>query len=607
MRSPQIVLENLQRQSLKSGYGFERLYRNLYNPDFYLLAYQNMYANKGAMTPGVDGLTLDGTGMERIESLIQSLKNHSYQPQPARRRYIPKKNGKGRRPLGIQAANDKLVQEVVRMLLESIYEPTFLESSHGFRPNRSCHTALTRMQRSFNGVKWFVEGDIKSYFDTIDHHVLVTIIRRRIKDESFISLIWKFLKAGYLEDWQYNATYSGTPQGSGASPLLANLYLHRLDLYMEEYKRRFDKGNCRQAGKNYGRIQGNHQYRKEKYDRLWPTLTYEEKKAAQREIKDLRKRMLECPSKDPMDDNYCRIQYQRYADDFLVGVIGSKADAERVKSDIGQFIADKLKLTLSPEKTLVTHGQDKARFLGYDITVCQDNATRRTSRGQTRSHSGKVKLYAPKDKWVSKLREYGVLKIATDERGKERWIPQPRGNLMGLEPRDIVNMYNAQLRGIYNYYRMSNNASVLNKFHYVMKYSMYKTLAGKCKTTVTKVRAKYTHDGVFAVEYMTKSGNRKVTFYQGGYPRIVVPLPADVDYKPEYVVNYEPKELFFRMKAARCELCGKEHAQVSAHQVKRLKDLTGNRPWERVMLKMRRKTLIVCDECHRAIHSVDYE
>jgi group II intron reverse transcriptase/maturase len=214
MRSPQIVLENLQRQSHKQDYRFERLYRNLYNPDFYLLAYQNLYANKGAMTPGVDGLTLDGTGMERIEALILSLKDHSYQPRPARRQYIPKKSGKGQRPLGIQTANDKLVQEVVRMLLESIFEPTFLKSSHGFRPGRSCHTALSQVQNTFTGVRWFVEGDIKAYFDTIDHHVLVDILRRRIKDEVLISLIWKFLKAGYMENWQYNATHSGTPQGS---------------------------------------------------------------------------------------------------------------------------------------------------------------------------------------------------------------------------------------------------------------------------------------------------------------------------------------------------------------------------------------------------------
>jgi group II intron reverse transcriptase/maturase len=600
-------LENLQRQSRKQDYHFERLYRNLYNPDFYLLAYQNLYANKGAMTPGVDGTTLDGTSMERIENMIQSLRDHSYQPQPTRRCYIPKKSGKGQRPLGIQTANDKLVQEVVRMLLESIYEPAFLKTSHGFRPGKSCHTALTQMQRAFTGTKWFVEGDIKAYFDTIDHHTLVEMLRKRIKDEYFISLIWKFLRAGYLENWKYNATYSGTPQGSGASPILANLYLHELDMYMEEYKRQFDKGDHHQNNKDYAHIKSSHQYRKAKYDRLWSTLTGEEKKAAQREIKTMHRQFQQYPVNDQMDASYRRIQYQRYCDDFLVGVIGSKADAEKIKADIGWFLAESLKLTLSPEKTLITNGQEKARFLGYDIVICQDSATKRTARGQTRPYSGKVRLYAPKDKWVSKLLEYGVLKIATDAQGREKWIPQPRNSLMNLEPREIVNMYNAQLRGIYNYYRLANNASVLNKFHYAMEYSMYKTMAGKFRTNIKKVKTRYSRGGVFAVEYMTKSGVRKTTLYQGGYARITSPLLKDVDCKPECAASHEPKELFFRMKAARCELCGKEHVPVSAHQVKRLKDLSGNLLWERVMLKMRRKTLIVCEECHQTIHSVDYE
>ncbi|TDA67837.1 MAG: group II intron reverse transcriptase/maturase [Clostridia bacterium] len=602
MRSPQVVLENLQKQSLKKDYRFERLYRNLYNPDFYLLAYQNLYANKGAMTPGVDGLTLDGVGMKRIESLIQSLQDHSYQPQPARRRYIPKKSGKGQRPLGIPSANDKLVQEVVRMLLESIYEPTFSKFSHGFRPNRSCHTALAQVQNNFTGVKWFVEGDIKAYFDTIDHHTLVGILRRRIKDESLIALIWKFLKAGYMEDWQYNATYSGTPQGSGISPLLANLYLHELDMYMEEYKKQFDKGDERAVGKDYGRTHRTHQYWKEKYDALWHTMTEEERKAAQREIKALRKQFQQYPAKDPMDENYRRIQYVRYADDFLIGVIGSRADAEKVKADIGRFLSEKLKLAMSQEKTLITHGQDKARFLGYDISICQDTATKRTSRGQSRVYTYRVKLFVPKEKWVGKLLEYGVLKIKTDEHGREKWKPLQRDDFMGLEPREIVSMYNAQIRGMYNYYRLANNVSVLNKFYYVMEYSMYKTFAGKFSTTVGKAKTKYTRDGVFGVEYMTKAGPRKVTFYKGGFSRVTAPLGAGVDCKPEYVVNHQPKELFFRIKAAKCELCGKEHTPVNVHQVERLKDLSGNLPWECVMLKKRRKTLVVCEECHQSIH-----
>ena len=213
MRNPKNVLESLTSKAANEDYHYKRLYRNLYNPEFFLLAYERIQAKPGNMTAGNDGNTIDGMSMKRIDSLIQKLKDFSYQPKPARRTYIPKANGK-MRPLGIPAFDDKLVQEVVRMILESIYEPTFQNSSHGFRPKRSCHTALQYIKRNYTGVKWFVEGDIKGCFDNIDHHVLVRILRRRIKDEYFISLIWKFLKAGYMEDWVYHNTYSGTPQGS---------------------------------------------------------------------------------------------------------------------------------------------------------------------------------------------------------------------------------------------------------------------------------------------------------------------------------------------------------------------------------------------------------
>ena len=264
MRSPNVILENLQKHSETADYKYERLYRNLYNPDFYLQALQNIYANKGAMTPGVDGLTLDGYGNQRVGKLIASLKDHSYQPTSVKRVYIPKKNGK-KRPLGIASSDDKLVQEIIRMILESIFEPTFSNLSHGFRAKRSCHTALAQIQHNFTGIKWFVEGDIKAYFDTIDHHILMNILRRRIKDESFIELIWKFLRAGYLEKWEYNATYSGVAQGSGFSPILANIYLNEFDKYMEEYATKFDKGKCRKHNKEYGKLHSRHQRYVEKH------------------------------------------------------------------------------------------------------------------------------------------------------------------------------------------------------------------------------------------------------------------------------------------------------------------------------------------------------
>lgn len=239
MRNPIDVLNSLSEKSKNPSYRFQRLYRNLYNPEFYMLAYKNIYANDGSMTPGMDGTTLDGMSSRRIDGIIASLRDHSYQPKPARREYIPKKSDPNKkRPLGIPSANDKLVQEVVRLILESIYEPNFSENSHGFRPRKSCHTALLHLQRTFTGAKWFVEGDIKACFDDFDHHVLIDILRRRIDDEAFIALMWKFLKAGYMEQWEYHKTYSGTPQGSGISPILANIYLNELDRHITEYMHR---------------------------------------------------------------------------------------------------------------------------------------------------------------------------------------------------------------------------------------------------------------------------------------------------------------------------------------------------------------------------------
>lgn len=235
MRNPIHVLKSLEEKASVSNYKYERLYRNLYNPEFYLLAYANIAKSQGSMTQGVDGQTLDNMSLPRINRIIESIRNRTYQPKPAKRKYIPKKNGK-LRPLGITSTDDKLVQEVVRMILEAIYEPTFSNNSHGFRPKRSCHTALTQVKKNFTGVTWIVEGDIKACFDNFDPHVLVELLRKRISDEAFIGLIWKFLKAGYMEQWQYNCTYSGVPQGSGISPLCANIYLNELDIYMQEYK-----------------------------------------------------------------------------------------------------------------------------------------------------------------------------------------------------------------------------------------------------------------------------------------------------------------------------------------------------------------------------------
>ena len=228
MRSPEYVLNSLTEHSENLNYKFERLYRIFFNEEMYYVAYQRIYAKPGNMTAGADGKTIDQMSLNRIEQLITSLKDESYQPQPSKRVYIPKKNGK-MRPLGIPSIDDKLVQEAMRMILEAIYDNSFEDTSHGFRPGKSCHTALRQIQNRFTRCKWFVEGDIKGFFDNIDHNVMIEILRKRIKDEKFLRLIRKFLNAGYMEDNAFHNTYSGAVQGGIISPILANIYLDQFD------------------------------------------------------------------------------------------------------------------------------------------------------------------------------------------------------------------------------------------------------------------------------------------------------------------------------------------------------------------------------------------
>lgn len=213
MKPTSEILERINRSSTEHKDGvFTRLYRYLLREDIYYAAYQKLYANRGATTKGINNDTADGFSEKYVQTLIQELKEGTYRANPVRREYIPKKNGK-MRPLGIPSFRDKLLQEVVRMILEAIYEPVFDSHSHGFRPNRSCHTALRQISSEFTGITWFIEGDIKGCFDNIDHEVLISILGRKIKDSKFLNIIRQFLKAGYVENWEYNKTYSGTPQG----------------------------------------------------------------------------------------------------------------------------------------------------------------------------------------------------------------------------------------------------------------------------------------------------------------------------------------------------------------------------------------------------------
>ena len=597
MRSPERVLNSLNEHSKDSSYKFERLYRILFNEELFYVAYQKIASNGGSTTKGSDGRSIDGMSLARIETLIASLKDESYQPHPSRRVHIPKKNGKTR-PLGIPAFEDKLVQEVVRMILEAIYEGHFETTSHGFRPKRSCHTALLHIQKTFNGAKWFIEGDIKGFFDNIDHDVLVGILRERISDDRFIRLIRKFLKAGYVEDWTFHNTYSGTPQGGIVSPILANIYLDKLDKYVKEYIQHFDKGTKRRPGKESNNLANE---RKRTVRKLKKVKDGTEKAALVARLKAIEQERAAFPSGDEMDGSYRRLKYIRYADDFILGVIGSKEDALRIKEDIKSFLSESLALELSEEKTLITHTGKSAKFLGYEITVTRNNHQRRDVQGRLRRTYGKrVRLNVSMATLRDKLLEYGAMEIKL-RNGKEVWKPKCRSGLIFNDDLEILDRYNRETVGFCNYYLIANNCVVLHNFRYIMEYSMYKTFAGKYRSTVRKINKKYRLNKLFTVKYEQKGVIKSRTFYKTSFKRRTTAFNGSCDIEPYSIADVSRTNLTDRLKAEKCELCGAT-GKLIMHHVRNLKDLKGKESWERLMSARKRKTIALCPSCHRLRH-----
>jgi len=597
MQDAKTVLEIVHERG-KRGLPLEDVYRMLYNPHLYAMAYSRLYRNKGAMTPGMTAETVDGMTLEKIRLIIESIRHEQYRWIPSRRVYIPKKNGK-QRPLGMPVWSDKLVQEVIRLIFEAYYEPQFSNCSHGFRPNRGCHTALTAIERPWTGTKWFIEGDIKGCFDNIDHEVLLSILAEKIHDNRLMRLLTYMLKAGYIEDWKYNATHSGTPQGGVISPILSNIYLDKLDKYVEnELLPAYNRGQVRTKDPAYQTVQLKIRKAKAKGD--WTTWN------------ELRKQLRTMPSKMPNDPSYRRLKYVRYADDFILGFVGPKAEAQEIKDKIGQFLHDHLKLEMSAEKTLITHAQTKAaRFLGYELRA-STNDTKHDQRSQ-RSVNGRIALLVPWDVRESNARKRMV-------KGK----PVHRKELTVLSDYTIVRTYQAEYRGLVNYYLMAVNVHTLGWYRRVMEVSLLKTLANKHKTTVMKIvkKLKTTTDTpygprvVFRV-VVPRGEKRKPLVAEFGGISLRKQDVKELQDTP-YRVWAQRSDPLLRLLKQQCEMCGRSAenleahgailGRIEAHHVRKLADLwkKGGREipkWMQRMIAIRRKTLIVCIECHDNIHA----
>lgn len=597
------ILERMKENSEKNKEEvFTRLYRYLLRPDLYFIAYQKLYSNNGAATEGIDRDTADGFSEAKVEKLIASLADESYCPKPSRRIYLKKPNGK-RRPLGIPSFSDKLVQEVLRMVLEAVYEPIFSETSHGFRPGKSCHTALCYARYNLNGTRWFIEGDIKGCFDNINHEVLIRCIQKKIKDARLMKLIHKFLKAGYLEDFVYHNTYSGCPQGGIISPILANIYLHELDLYVAELSKGFQKPYKSRITAEYSRLSGRMTRVKQKIKKAEEAGNMAEKERLLKELKKLRSQLLKTPCKSQTDKE---IKYVRYADDFIIGVRGSREDCEEIKQKLSCFIRDSLKMELSEEKTLITHSNTYARFLGYDMRIRRSNVIKPNGRGTTqRTMSNHMELAVPLgDKIQPFLFKHGVVK--QKENGELE--PIHRNDLLRLTDLEIVSAYDAELRGICNFYYLAGNFYKLHYMSYLMEYSCLKTLAFKHRCTIGKIKEKFSDKkGGWCIPYETKKGMKYL--YLSKHSDCAKGKEASDTIPGMTMIHKHTRStLESRLKAKTCELCGcTESRQFEIHHVNKLKNLKGKEPWEVMMIAKRRKTMVVCYECHKKIHNQSFE
>ena len=596
MQKAEQILQAVQKMGEKR-IPLTRVYRSLFSEDLFLAAYDKIARNRGALTVGSDSETVDGMNRERIQRIIEQLRCERFNFRPARRIQIPKKSG-GTRPLGIPNFTDKLVQEVLRMVLEAYYEPRFRDSSHGFRPGRGCHTALANLQYKFKGAAWFIEGDIRGCFDNIDHEVLMAILARDIQDGRLLNLLRMGLKAGYLENWQYNRTYSGTPQGGILSPLLANIYLHELDAYIEDMLiPQYTRGKKRADNREHG------------------NLAYAIKCARntgdQKRVQELELQRRKLPSQDVHDPNFRRLKYIRYADDFILSFIGTKSEAEEIKAAISAFLKEKLHLEMSASKTLITHSRtEHARFLGYDISVyhADDKISPRSGTlTKTRSVNGCIRLGIPYGKVDELAKRY--------MRGEK---PIHEAGLLAFSDAQIIDVYQQRFRGLAEYYKFAADRKALRKLKYVMEVSLTKTLANKFKSTVARIYQRYggkrTVQGitykVLVVEVPTKNGTRYI--YWGGIPLKVVKPGTEIldDNNGRRNVTLSSRtDLVQRLQANECEICGsQEYCEV--HHVRKLADLKNRwrgrkeKPaWVTTMIAMQRKTLVVCAKCHVAIHT----
>jgi group II intron reverse transcriptase/maturase len=557
----------------------QNVYRIVYDVEVLKTSYNKLKSRPASTTPGIDGKDLNTLEINEkyFNELSNKLRTEKYRPAPVKRVLIPKPGNKTR-PLGIPSIEDRIVQQSLLYLLEAVFEKTFSDKSHGFRPKKGAHTACKNI-RQWRGVSWFIEGDIISYFDTINQKKLTKLVSKRIQDQQVIDLLWKFLRAGVVTDGKYKRTIIGVPQGAVISPILSNIYLHELDLYVETLRKKYDTKKTSEPNPVYRKAKSRLQTKKGK-----------EKKEGYKQLRKLKSTIRVG----------MRLYYARYADDWLIGIWGKREDAVKVKNKIENFLREKLELEMSLEKTKITHaGKEKAVFLGYDIysPTPKESFFEKGKISKVKKRASHVSIYidAPYHRIKERLIEEKILEV---KNGK--WLINAVTHWINYNHAEILYRYNWIIKGYLNYYSHVNNLHIFHKIiNLILLHSCALTLGRKLK-----LRSRKKVFRQFGKTLKDPKSNSRLCIPQN-YQSNTKDYRIDHKNDPLKVLKWSVRTQ--HLLEGPCVGCGAT-TNIQIHHVKKLANIKREKgSIQRIMATLGRKQVPVCIKCHKDIHTGKYD